>query len=258
MSAFHRMRDGIGKAWPFEVLPRTDWGAQTPSHVQADPRVIAAALERSQRRPSGNWFVIGASTDIASEPHGAVVAGADLVCWRDGTGTLHAGPARCPHLGADLCTGAVDRGHLVCPWHGLRLTGRDRPDWPSVPVFDGDRITLQSVRSCQQVFSSAFIAHVETTYGDDATRNELCTPIVHPDAPIDYLRQTLEDNVATLRWVRDDELMAWLKTARLNAARDLFPVFPPGKERVRDKAMGALAVALKKTNDELIALMGST
>ncbi|OAN34168.1 NAD(P)-binding protein [Mycolicibacterium iranicum] len=133
--------------------------------------------------------------------------------------------------------------------------GLPRP--PSVPVFDGDRITLQSVRSCQQVFSSAFIAHVETTYGDDATRNELCAPIVHPDAPIDYLRHTLEDNVASLRWVQDDALMAWLKTARLNAARDLFPVFPPGKERVRDKAMGALAVALKKTNDELIALMDS-
>ncbi|WP_024449168.1 NAD(P)-binding protein [Mycolicibacterium iranicum] len=173
-----------------------------------------------------------------------------------------------------LIEDVVRLGHLEhVEHHQIRLTGgsvpatpslyvdsttQGLPRPPSVPVFDGDRITLQSVRSCQQVFSSAFIAHVETTYGDDATRNELCTPIVHPDAPIDYLRQTLEDNVATLRWVRDDELMAWLKTARLNAARDLFPVFPPGKERVRDKAMGALAVALKKTNDELIALMGST
>lgn len=133
--------------------------------------------------------------------------------------------------------------------------GLPRP--PSVPVFDGNQITLQSVRSCQQVFSSAFIAHVEATYGEDAVRNELCAPIVHPDAPIDYLRQTMEDNVAILRWVQDDELMAWLKAARLNAARDLFPVFPPGKERVRDKAMGALAVALKNTNDELVALMNS-
>lgn len=172
-----------------------------------------------------------------------------------------------------LIEDVVRLGHLEQVEHDrIRLTGgsvpatpslyvdsttQGLPRPPSVPVFDGNQITLQSVRSCQQVFSSAFIAHVEATYGEDAVRNELCAPIVHPDAPIDYLRQTMEDNVAILRWVQDDDLMAWLKTARLNAARDLFPVFPPGKERVRDKAMGALAVALKNTNDELVALMNS-
>lgn len=172
-----------------------------------------------------------------------------------------------------LIEDVVRLGHLEQVEHDrIRLTGgsvpatpslyvdsttQGLPRPPSVPVFDGNQITLQSVRSCQQVFSSAFIAHVEATYGEDAVRNELCAPIVHPDAPIDYLRQTMEDNVAILRWVQDDDLMAWLKTARLNAARDLFPVFPPGKERVRDKAMGALAVALKNTNDELVALINS-
>jgi hypothetical protein len=36
---------------------------------------------------------------------------------------------------------------------------------PPVTVFDGDWITLQSVRGCQQVFSSGLIAHVEAGYG---------------------------------------------------------------------------------------------
>ncbi len=36
------------------------------------------------------------------------------------------GPATCPHLGADLATGTVDCGALICPWHGLRLAGRPR------------------------------------------------------------------------------------------------------------------------------------
>lgn len=139
--------------------------------------------------------------------------------------------------------------YIDCTTQGL-------PRPPSVPVFDGDRITLQSVRSCQQVFSAAFIAHVEAAYGDDATRNALCEPIPHPDAPIDWLRHTLADNSAQVRWLSDPDLMAWLKSSRLNAARDLFPVFPPGKERVRDKAMGALGVALRTTNDQLAALMG--
>lgn len=136
MSAIRRIKDTVGKAWPFAVLPRTDWTALSPTHRQADPSIIASALARSQRRPSGNWYVIGASTDVGAAPYGATVAGVELVCWRDDEARLHAGPARCPHLGADLCTGAVDRGHLICPWHGLRFTGRSRPDWPSLPVFD--------------------------------------------------------------------------------------------------------------------------
>ena len=34
---------------------------------------------------------------------------------------------------------------------------------PATAVFDADCITLQSVRGCQQVFSAAFIAHIEAT-----------------------------------------------------------------------------------------------
>ena len=124
------------KAWPFQLLPRIEWSRQRPTVGQAHPSLIAAALARSQRRPSGNWYVVGASTDVAEKPFGATVSGAELVCWRDSEGTVHAGPARCPHLGADLCTAVVDAGQLICPWHGLRLTGRGRPDWPALPAFD--------------------------------------------------------------------------------------------------------------------------
>ena len=130
--------------------------------------------------------------------------------------------------------------------------GLPRP--PSVPVFDGEKITLQSVRGCQQVFSAAFIAHVEAAYGDDATRNDLCEPIPHPDAPLDWLRILLSDNRAQIRWVQHAELLDWLKSSRLNVLRDLFPRFPD-KPRVREKAIGALTVALNKTNERLAAFM---
>ncbi|MDY6999845.1 MAG: NAD(P)/FAD-dependent oxidoreductase [Actinomycetota bacterium] len=132
--------------------------------------------------------------------------------------------------------------------------GLPRP--PSVPVFDGDRLTLQSVRGCQQVFSAAFIAHVEAGYGDDTTRNELCVPIPHPDAPADWLRILSSDNRAQLRWLQDPELMDWLQTARLNVLRDVIPRIPD-KPRVREKAIGALTAMLGKTNERLAALMGS-
>lgn len=136
MNPLRRQLDALGKAWPFEVLPTTRWSRQTPTHRQASPALIAAALARSQRRPSGNWFAVAASAEVGSAPVGVRVAGAELVCWRDDDGALHAGPARCPHLGADLSTGIVDRGQLVCPWHGLRLTGRSVRDWPALPVVD--------------------------------------------------------------------------------------------------------------------------
>ena len=135
--------------------------------------------------------------------------------------------------------------------------GLPRP--PSVPVFDGNRITLQSVRGCQQVFSAAFIAHVEAAYGDsaydDGIRNGLCEPIPHPDAPLDWLRILLSDNRAQIRWAQDPELMEWLKSSRLNVLRDLFPEFPVDRPRVREKAIGALTVALNKANDRLAAFM---
>ncbi|MEH3143722.1 MAG: NAD(P)/FAD-dependent oxidoreductase [Mycobacterium kyogaense] len=130
--------------------------------------------------------------------------------------------------------------------------GLPRP--PSVPVFDGARMTLQSVRGCQQVFSSAFIAHVEAAYGDDDVRNDLCAPIPHPDGPMDWLRILLSDNTAQARWLQDPELMDWLKVSRLNVLRDLFPDFGE-KVRVRDRAFSALTTALTKTNAQLGALM---
>ncbi|CAA0127872.1 3-ketosteroid-9-alpha-monooxygenase, oxygenase component [Mycolicibacterium vanbaalenii] len=136
MKPLNRLTTSLGKAWPFELLPRIPWSRQSPTYRQASPAVIDAAMARSQKRPSGNWYVIGASSDVASKPYGVNIAGAELVCWRGVDDQLSAGPARCPHLGADLCTGTLDRGALICPWHGLRLTGRSRPDWMSLPAFD--------------------------------------------------------------------------------------------------------------------------
>jgi len=39
------------------------------------------------------------------------------------------------------------------------------PQRPLVPIWDGKRITLQMVRTCQPTFSAALIAHIEATFG---------------------------------------------------------------------------------------------
>ncbi|MDJ0788364.1 MAG: NAD(P)/FAD-dependent oxidoreductase, partial [Myxococcota bacterium] len=98
--------------------------------------------------------------------------------------------------------------HVDCTADGLATR-------PVVPVFDGDRITLQSLRVCQQVFSAAFIGHIECGGADEATRNEICSPLPHPDTDIDFLRTTLQNGANQARWSQDPELVAWLYASRL-------------------------------------------
>jgi hypothetical protein len=125
------------KSIPLQVIPKTDWARQRPTYQDAEPAVIEAALRRAEDRPSGNWYVFGASTDVrASRPFGTRVGGLQIVAWRDQQRRLHAGPAACPHLGADLATGQVECGGLICPWHGLRLEGGRKFGWKPLPAYD--------------------------------------------------------------------------------------------------------------------------
>lgn len=127
------------------------------------------------------------------------------------------------------------------------------PPKPAVPVFDGDRITLQSVRGCQQVFSAGFIAHVETTY-DEAQKNDLCAPIPHPDADVDWLTMTLAEQRNEIRWIAQPELMDWLGTSRLNLTRGMYePML--ARQRVRDRLLGMVTSSLAAANENLQRLV---
>ena len=120
-----------------KVLPKISWAQQVPTYQQAEPALIDAALQRAHRRPTGNWYVFAASTDVRGDrPFGTSVAGLEIVAWRDEQGGLHVGPAACPHLGADLATGTVVCGGLICPWHGLRLSGGREFGWKPLPAHD--------------------------------------------------------------------------------------------------------------------------
>lgn len=86
---------------------------------------------------------------------------------------------------------------------------------PSVPIFTPGRMTLQSVRTCQQVFSAALLAKVEMTFDDDGLKNELCCPVPHPDSGTDWLRTVLAMGRNEIRWAERPELRAWLNRSRL-------------------------------------------
>ncbi len=99
--------------------------------------------------------------------------------------------------------------HVDCTADGLA-------NRPVKKVFDGDELTLQAVRTCQQVFSAALIAHVEHSYADEATKNELCAPVAHPNTALDFLRTSLENARNQARWSQDPALAEWLHRSRLD------------------------------------------
>jgi putative NAD(P)-binding protein len=89
---------------------------------------------------------------------------------------------------------------------------------PPVPVFNGDRITIQVVRAGLTCFSSAVIAHVEAAYDDEAERNDLCAPMLVASSDLDWLRLTLADLRSGRRWGADKALRRWVSEHRLSGS----------------------------------------
>ncbi|MBJ8337732.1 Rieske 2Fe-2S domain-containing protein [Antrihabitans sp. YC3-6] len=122
---------------PLRAIPRIDWASQKTTYREARPDLIAAAAERAHKRPSGNWYVIGASREVRSDrPFGTTVDGVEVVAWRAEDGGLLVGPGACPHLGAPLSLGKVDCGTLRCRWHGLALDSKGAYGWKPFPSYD--------------------------------------------------------------------------------------------------------------------------
>jgi NAD(P)-binding Rossmann-like domain len=158
---------------------------------------------------------------------------------------------------AELEGGAVPIG---APALYVDCTADGAETRPATPIFDGGRITLQSVRGCQQVFSAALVAHVEAAYPDDEVKNELCDPLPHPDTDLDWLRITRAYYRNQLRWLDDPDLTAWLSAARLDVfGRLVGAALAPAsaKPRVRERVLGMARSALSATAAKLDELMAS-
>lgn len=119
---------------------------------------------------------------------------------------------------------------------------------PPLPVFDGDRITVQFVRTCQPPFCAAFIALVEAHFEDEAKRNLLCTPVPSPERAIDWLSMTLQSAINTFAWMQEPVLANWLARSRLNGQRGLMrpsaaltPVQTEARKRMRAATPAAVA-----------------
>lgn len=121
--AWRALRVPIGRrpARPAERPTLPDWAAASPARIA---RAYAAASVKS----AGGWYAVDDSRRIGTTPVAYMIAGTELVLWRD-EAVLHAAPASCPHLGASLAGAHVKHGCLVCPWHGLALGPEGHGAW---------------------------------------------------------------------------------------------------------------------------------
>lgn len=87
---------------------------------------------------------------------------------------------------------------------------------PPVPVFDGDRITVQIVRANVVSFSAAFVAHIEAVCASEAEKNDLCVPIPAADRCADWPRMMAADLRNARRWSQDKALRRWIADHRLS------------------------------------------
>lgn len=121
----------------------------------------------------------------------------------------------------------------------------------AVPVFSDGRISLQAVVFCQQVYSAAFIAHIEATMSDDATKNTLTNPVPHPETETDFLRCYLGNFRSELLWADDPAIVQWRQDSRLAGLTTTVgtPMPPAGPER---------EAALESFRELVRALIGRT
>jgi len=84
------------------------------------------------------------------------------------------------------------------------------------PIFEQEKITLQSVMMCQQVFSAAVIGKLETMNLTDQQRNEMWAVVPHPEQVEDAFKILVSsfENLVNA----NSRMMLWLRKSRLNAA----------------------------------------
>lgn len=109
--------------------------SELPDWQQCKPAWIERSLARALAMPSGGWYVVDSVRAFGAAPRRYTIRGMSIAIWRTADG-FRAGPDACPHLGASLSCGRVERGQIVCPWHGLALGDVPHGRWRMLPCHD--------------------------------------------------------------------------------------------------------------------------
>ena len=95
------------------------------------------------------------------------------------------------------------------------------PPREELPIFDGNKITLQTVRTVQPVFSAAFAAFVEINFEDETEKNRICGVVPLPNHATDWLKVTSANMRNQYIWSKSDKIRPWLVNNRLDGFTEM-------------------------------------
>ncbi len=85
-----------------------------------------------------------------------------------------------------------------------------------VPLWQPDRIRLQTTRAGFPCFCAALAGYVEATRDDDRERNRLCPPNAYGDTPASWAQMQVRGTAATRTYLAEPDIFAWANTCALN------------------------------------------
>jgi hypothetical protein len=219
-------------------------GAQA---LQFEAIAAAEGIDDLFDRLEASGVLLRLDTDVRPQMfHGATVSQAELTEMRRVKNMLRMG--RVQKIGTDeivIDGGTVPTGpnvvHVDCSASAIS-------NLEMKPIFQGDLITPQTVRSYQPVFSAALIAHVEVTKGSEKEKNGLCTVVPLPNHDTDWIRMMIPFMMNQYNWSRDSEIRAWLTSNRLDGFSGMVRGVSPDDaekqailERMKAASMPAMA-----------------
>lgn len=178
--------------------------------------------------------------------HGATISQAELHELREIKNVIRMG--RVTDVGTNTITlenGEVpttpDTVHVDCSASAIS-------NLETKPIFQGDLITPQTVRSYQPVFSASMIAHIEVTKETEKEKNQLCGVVPLPNHADDWIRMMIPFMMNQYQWSRDSEIRKWLENNRLDGFSGMVRNIDPNDEekkailmRLREYSMPAMA-----------------
>lgn len=115
----------------------------------------------------------------------------------------------------------LNRGSVPLPSNSLVVhcaaSGLANP--PPVPLWQPDRIRLQTIRAGFPCFAAALAGFVEATRDDDRERNRLCPPNTFSNTPTTWARMQARGTRAARTYNAEPDIAAWADDCALNPAR---------------------------------------
>jgi hypothetical protein len=110
----------------------------------------------------------------------------------------------------------TDRGqvHVDCTACGYHKQ-------PVRPIFEPDRIVIQSLIGVTQTYYAAMSGFFESTGRDDTEKNRLCPPVAQVDEPLDWIRFVHGVLNTTALHSTEPDLTDWQRRSRLNLTRGM-------------------------------------